>query len=281
MIETLTDPAELRKRCDAERALGRRVGLVPTMGFLHRGHVSLMERCLEVADFLVVSIFVNPKQFGPNEDLDRYPRDAEGDRQKCEEAGAHVIFAPSVAAVYPEGHRTTVSVADLGDGLCGAKRPGHFDGVCTIVAKLFNLVGPSVAVFGAKDYQQLQIIRQMTQDLDMPIEVLGSPTIREADGLAMSSRNAYLTEEQRRQATCLNAALQAVQEAARVSPVTADHALALATEVISREKDARIDYIEIRHSRDLQRVDALGGGESVVALAVFFGTTRLIDNRVI
>jgi pantoate--beta-alanine ligase len=186
-----------------------------------------------------------------------------------------------VSAIYPEGHRTSVSVQDLGDGLCGAKRPGHFDGVCTVVSKLFNMVGPAVAFFGEKDYQQLQIIKQMTRDLDFPIEVLSGPTIREPDGLAMSSRNAYLTPEHRRQATCLNRGLTAIADAARKAPLPASRAVQIAKEIVEAENDARIDYLEIRHSGNLQPSDQVGLGQSVVAIAVFFGSTRLIDNRVI
>jgi len=277
MIE-LDDPKKLHETCEAERRTGRRVGLVPTMGFLHEGHLSLVEKARALSDFVVLTIFVNPTQFGPGEDLERYPRDPEGDLDKCLRAGVACVFAPPREAIYPPGYQTYVEVEGLSRGLCGDRRPGHFRGVATVVAKLFNMVGPCVAVFGEKDYQQLQVIRQMAADLNLPVEVVGSPIVREPDGLAMSSRNAYLSPAQRAQALCLSRALAAIRSHA---PEKADEAVRIARDVIEAEPEARIDYVEVRHARTLEPLGRLVPGETLVALAVFVGKTRLIDNAVL
>ena len=200
--------ADLRAACDDARASGKRVGVVPTMGFLHEGHRSLMRAAKAGTDFVVVTIFVNPLQFGANEDLDRYPRDLAGDLAACAAEGVDCVFSPSVAEMYPRRPLTTVHVADLTAGLCGAARPEHFDGVTTVVAKLFAIVGPSSAYFGRKDAQQLAVITRMTDDLDLPVEVIGCPIVREADGIAMSSRNAYLEPGDRLAARVLSHALR-------------------------------------------------------------------------
>src|SRR5215471_9415603 len=205
---TVTTVAELRAWTDAVRARGERVGFVPTMGYFHDGHRSLMRAARLGNDAVVVSLFVNPTQFGPSEDLTRYPRDPDGDAAVAAEEGVDVLFVPDVAEVYPAGARTTVHVDGLTDRLCGASRPGHFDGVTTVVAKLFSMVGPCRAYFGRKDAQQLAVIRRMTADLDLPVDVVGCPLVREADGLAMSSRNAYLDADERRAATVLSRSLQ-------------------------------------------------------------------------
>ena len=207
----LRGPSELRDACDAARARGLRVGFVPTMGALHEGHLALTREAKKRASFVVCSIFVNPTQFGPNEDLARYPRDLEGDVRKLEDVD--VVFAPEPAAMYVPGERTRVRVDDLTSHLCGPHRPGHFEGVTTIVAKLFAIVGPSVAVFGKKDFQQLAVIRRMTKDLFFPVEVVGYPIVREPDGLAMSSRNAYLSAEERQRALGLSRGLSAAVRA--------------------------------------------------------------------
>src|SRR6266513_4988681 len=202
--------AELRTVCDRARAVGRPVGLVPTMGYLHEGHRSLIRAARAAGDFVVVTIFVNPLQFGVNEDLDRYPQDLSGDLGQCEAGGADVVFAPSEHEMYPRGAPlATVHVAGLTEGLCGAARPAHFDGVTTVVTKLFSIVGPSTAYFGRKDFQQLAVVRRMAADLDLPVEVVGCPLVREPDGVAMSSRNAYLSTDERRRATGIFASLRA------------------------------------------------------------------------
>jgi pantoate--beta-alanine ligase len=274
----IEEPAELRAECDRQRSEGRRVGLVPTMGYLHEGHLSLVRRARRESDFVVVTIFVNPTQFGPDEDLDRYPSDVAGDVAKLEAEGADCVFLPSREAIYPDGFRSHVMVEGLTDGLCGASRPGHFQGVCTVVTKLFNMVGPCVAVFGEKDYQQLQVLRRMALDLNQPVEVVGSPIVREPDGLAMSSRNAYLDPGQRRSATCLYRALQAVKERGELS---VQGAMEVARGIIEAEPQTRVGYIEVRDAADLTPVEVVGRGEAVMALAVFVGQTRLIDNMVL
>ena len=278
-MDAITDPSELSQRCDAFRRSGLRVGFVPTMGYLHEGHLSLVRRARELSETVVVSIFVNPKQFGPGEDLERYPRDLERDRQLCAEAGVAVLFVPEVEAFYPAHFQTHVEVERLSAGLCGGRRPGHFRGVCTVVTKLFHLVGRSVAVFGEKDYQQLQVIRQMVEDLCIPVEVAGSPIVRESDGLAMSSRNRYLAPEQRQAATCLYRALDTVRDRlGQTGELDADEAVALARELIEREPLARVDYVELRRRRTLESVSRAVAGEVVLLLAAFVGETRLIDN---
>jgi pantoate--beta-alanine ligase len=281
-MRQLSDPALLRRLCDAHRQQGGSVALVPTMGYLHEGHLSLIRRAGELGDLVVVSIFVNPTQFGPTEDLSRYPRDLDGDLAKCRAAGVGLVFTPSVDDMYPPGHQTVVEVQRLSQGLCGDRRPGHFRGVATVVAKLFNMVGPCRAVFGEKDYQQLQVIRQMVRDLDFPVEVVGSPIVREPDGLAMSSRNVYLQPAERAAATCLHAALQRVRAAVEArGSVPADEALALARDVLQAAAGARIDYLEARDALTLEPAQSVGCGKTVVAMAVFFGKTRLIDNAVL
>src|SRR6478609_6883552 len=211
---TVTTIDEVRAACDAARAAGRTVGFVPTMGFFHEGHRSLMRAARAANDFVVVSLFVNPTQFGPDEDLGAYPRDPDGDRAVTEAEGVDLLFTPTIDEMYAAGARTTVHVDGLTERLCGASRPGHFDGVTTVVAKLFSIVGPSRAYFGRKDAQQLAVIRRMATDLDLPVEVVGCPLVRETDGLALSSRNAYLTADGRRAATALSRALFLASEAA-------------------------------------------------------------------
>ena len=276
------DLEKVRGLCDAARADGQRVGLVPTMGYLHEGHLALVRRAAKAADFTVVSIFINPTQFGPGEDLDRYPVDLAGDLAKCEAAGADMVFTPTPDAMYPAGFQTYVKVEELSQPMCGASRPIHFRGVATVVTKLFNIVGPCVAVFGQKDFQQLQVIRRMVRDLQQPVEVVGLATVREPDGLAMSSRNAYLTEEQRRSAPCLNLALGELSRlAGERGTVPAAEAVALVRGIIEAAPGTRIDYVEARDAESLEQAGEVGGGRAVVAVAVHLGKTRLIDNRVI
>jgi pantoate--beta-alanine ligase len=278
----IADPRQLSTECERQRREGRRIGFVPTMGYLHEGHLSLVRRARELSDFVVVSIFVNPAQFGPSEDLERYPADLPGDLEKCRAEGVDCVFAPRGDQIYPEGFSTYVVVEGLTEGMCGASRPIHFRGVCTVVTKLFNLVGPCVAVFGEKDYQQLQVLRRMARDLNQPVEVMGSPIVREPDGLAMSSRNAYLSRSQRESAPCLYRALKTIQERLISGErITAAQAVAIARRIIEAEPETRVDYIEVRHAERLETLEDVRRGETVVALAVFVGETRLIDNIVL
>ncbi|MCC6751217.1 MAG: pantoate--beta-alanine ligase [Deltaproteobacteria bacterium] len=277
-MQQLSDPAELRRSCDDLRRRGQRIGFVPTMGYLHEGHLSLVRLARERADAVVVSVFVNPTQFGPSEDLARYPRDLSGDADKCSAAGVDLFFVPDVAAVYPEGHQTFVSVGALAEPLCGARRPGHFRGVCTVVTQLLNMVGPCAMVLGEKDYQQLQVLRRMVRDLHLPAEVIGGPIVREPDGLALSSRNVYLKPEERRAATALSRALFTTRERARGRGMTASEALELARGILAAEPLVRLDYLEARDPESLEPADVVAEGKAVLLVAAFLGATRLIDN---
>ncbi len=262
------------------RRAGRRIGFVPTMGYLHEGHGSLMHLAREHADVLVVSIFVNPTQFGPNEDFSKYPRDFERDEELCRRDKTDVVFYPSAADMYPSDSSVAVVEEKLSRGLCGASRPGHFRGVCTVVAKLFNIVQPDIAVFGEKDGQQLRIIERMVRDLNFPVRVIRGPTLREPDGLAMSSRNSYLSAEERKQALCLRRALDRAEELYRQGERRADRIVAAMGAVIGHSPAARIDYIEVVDDASLEPVATLQK-PCMVALAVFVGKTRLIDNTVL
>lgn len=272
---------EFRK---ARRALTGTVALVPTMGYLHAGHLALMQRARQEADHLAVSIFVNPTQFAPGSDLDAYPRDPAGDRQKCEDAGCALLFMPTPEMMYSPAHATFVEVDGLDQTLCGPRRPGHFRGVTTIVSKLFNIASPDVAVFGQKDFQQLAIIRQMVRDLNFPVEIIGLPTVREADGLALSSRNKYLNAEERARATCLSRALAAAWHAYQGGERDGEALVALGRRVLGEAvAPGDIDYIECVDPLRLTRFE---GGEAriadaqgaVLAMAVQVGKARLIDN---
>ncbi len=263
----------------AVRARGLPVALVPTMGCLHEGHLSLVRRARTAAAHAVVSIFVNPTQFGPQEDFGRYPRDLERDLELCRREGASAVFAPAVEEMYPEGYQTTVSVGRLTRPLCGASRPGHFDGVATVVAKLFLAVEPDLAVFGEKDYQQLQVVRRMARDLNLPVEVVGAPIVREPDGLAMSSRNAYLSAAERRRALALVGALDAAERLVRRGETEPAAVLAAVHARLEGAVD-RIDYAELCDPVNLEPLPRIAGA-ALLALAAFVGTTRLIDNRVL
>ena len=256
------------------RAAGRRVALVPTMGALHEGHRELMRHARRIpgAGVTAVSIFVNPLQFGPNEDLARYPRPLDADLAACREEGVELVFLPGVADMYPEGADTVVSPGALGAELEGAVRPGHFPGVLTVVSKLFHIVGPDVAFFGEKDYQQLILIRKMVRDLHFPLSIAGVPIVREADGLALSSRNVYLSPEERRRALVLSRALRA---GAGVSAHGPDAVLATARAVLDEEPEVAVDYLQLR-GPDLG--PTLAGGQARLLVAARVGTTRLIDN---
>jgi pantoate--beta-alanine ligase len=256
------------------------VVLVPTMGALHRGHAALIARAREIVGkqgTVVVSIFVNPTQFGPKEDLSRYPRPFAADRRLCTVFGTDILFHPKPADVYPKSFSTWVDEESLSQTLCGASRPGHFRGVCTVVLKLFQVVQPDVAVFGLKDFQQCAIIRRMVRDLNLPVKIEPVETVREPDGLALSSRNVYLSEEERAQAPMLRLALLAAEAAWRAGEKRASTLRRLVTRTIGKASRARIDYVEVADAETLEPVKAVGRG-TVLAVAVFFGRTRLIDN---
>ncbi|MCD2110540.1 pantoate--beta-alanine ligase [Rhodococcus rhodochrous] len=266
------DPAGLTKVTRALRGVGRTVALVPTMGALHTGHLELVRQAKLTGAVVVVSIFVNPLQFGKNEDLDAYPRTLDADLELLREAGVELAFVPTVSAMYPQGPRTTIHPGPLGSELEGASRPGHFAGMLTVVAKLFNIVGPNTAFFGEKDYQQLTLIRQMVADLNLDIRILGVPTVREQDGLALSSRNRYLDPEQREIATTLSAALVAGAHAAAGG---SEAILSTARDVLAQSPQIEVDYLEVRGA-DLGPAPERGDGRLLVAARL--GSTRLIDN---
>jgi pantoate--beta-alanine ligase len=277
-MEVIRAIAMARKACDAARSAGRTVGFVPTMGAFHDGHLSLMRRARDERDAVVVSIFVNPLQFGPGEDLSRYPQDEERDLSMAKKLGVEVMFAPNVEEMYPAGHQeVTVDPGPLGERLEGARRPGHFRGVATVVAKLFDVVGPSTAYFGEKDAQQLAVVRRMVRDLSLPIEVVGSPTLREADGLATSSRNAYLSPEQREAAGCLFLALSEAAEMALGGERDAATLVAAMAREVGATPEARIDYAAVVDEETFEEVGTITGPARAL-VAARFGETRLIDN---
>jgi pantoate--beta-alanine ligase len=277
-VEVIRAIAMARKVCDAARSAGRTLGFVPTMGAFHDGHASLMRRARDERDHVVVSIFVNPLQFGPGEDLSRYPRDEDRDLSIAGQLGVDVVFAPSVEEMYPAGQpEVTVDPGPLGDRLEGAARPGHFRGVATVVAKLFDVVGPSTAYFGEKDAQQLAVIRRLVRDLSLPVEVQGCPTVREPDGLATSSRNAYLSQEQREAAGCLFLALSEAAQMARGGERDAASLVAAMAREIGATPEARIDYAAVVDDETFEEVSAIDGPARAL-VAARFGDTRLIDN---
>jgi pantoate--beta-alanine ligase len=279
-MNIITSITEMQQTALQLRREGKCISFVPTMGFLHDGHASLLREGRSRGNVLILSIFVNPIQFGPGEDLDRYPRNLEGDCAIARECGTDIVFTPSAPEMYPSGFQTSIRVRDLALPLCGASRPGHFDGVATVVTKLFNIVQPDVALFGMKDFQQLAIIRRMTQDLALPVEVVGMPIIRESDGLAMSSRNAYLSPSERHSALCLSRAISLVRERYVAGEHTAETLFNAARELILAEPAATIDYLEFRDSTTLEPV-ATVSDTTLMALAVKLGTTRLIDNTLL
>jgi pantoate--beta-alanine ligase len=276
----ITSAAELQRWSDEQRCAGRRIALVPTMGALHEGHLSLVQRGYRHADRVIVSIFVNPTQFGPTEDFARYPRDLAADVTQLRKVGTDVVFAPTVEDVYPVGDATWVGVERLTAQLCGRSRPGHFRGVTTVVARLFLAARPHVALFGEKDYQQLAVIRRMTRDLGFGIEVLGAPIVREPDGLAMSSRNAFLSARARQQATALCASLHEARSLARAGVHDAATLVGVARQCIEKEPLAEVDYVELVDPDTLEPVRELRG-RALLALAVRFEGTRLIDNTIL
>ena len=270
----------MRAQAEDLRRDGRRIAVVPTMGALHDGHLALLRAARGKADVVILTIFVNPTQFGPTEDLARYPRDEAGDLAKARGAGIDLAFCPEASAMYRPAAQSFVEVRELQRPLCGASRPGHFAGVATIVTKLFHVTQPHVAVFGEKDYQQLAIIRRMVRDLDFAIEIASVPIVREPDGVAMSSRNAYLSTDQRRAARSLSAGLAAAERAFAGGERAAGALVAAARAPIEAETATRIDYVELRDAEELTAIAEVAR-PAVLALAVFVGTTRLIDNRVI
>lgn len=276
-MQVLRSVNETRRAVAQARAAGRTIGLVPTMGALHDGHRSLMRAALIDGHWLVVSIFVNPTQFGPSEDLAKYPRDEAGDLETCRRAGVSAVFAPSVDEMYDPQAATRVRVERLTDHLCGPRRPGHFEGVATIVAKLLNIVTPDAAYFGQKDAQQLAVIRRMVADLQMSVRVVGCPTVREPDGLALSSRNAYLSPDERRRAARLSQALTQAKNWVAGGMTDAAQIRAAMLALLDEAAPTRIDYVELVDAGALQPVTRVSG-PTLIALAVWFGATRLIDN---
>jgi len=280
-MKVATSVEEYRAICAELRAEGGGLGLVPTMGALHRGHLLLVAEARSRVRHVAVSIFVNPTQFGPKEDFSKYPRPLERDLELCREAGVSVAFTPSPAEMYPAGERTRVHVSGLTEALCGPFRPGHFDGVATIVTKLFAATGPALAVFGRKDYQQLQVVKRLARDLLLPVEIVGVPTVRDPDGLALSSRNAYLSPDERERALAIPRALARAQALHAGGEQNAGELRRAAEELIAPAA-TRIDYVSVADADDLRPFsDAENVGErAVLAVAAFVGSTRLIDNAV-
>ena len=277
-MQKVTSPKEFQSICWAWRTTGQTVALVPTMGYLHAGHLSLFEWARKNAQKVVVSLFVNPKQFGPNEDLDRYPRDPDGDTAKAQAAGVDVLFTPAAGELYPQEFATTVRVIGLTTGLCGASRPGHFEGVTTVVAKLLMLAMPTVAVFGQKDWQQLAVLRRMVKDLDFPVAIEGRPIFRESDGLAMSSRNVYLSPAERSMAPAIHYGLVHARDAVRAGETNAARLIfSLAEFYATNMPDASTDYLELVHPKTLMPLATITG-PALLAVAVKFPRVRLIDN---
>jgi len=278
-MDVITSVHQMKLFSARARATNKRIAFVPTMGFLHEGHLSLMREGKKRGDVLVVSVFVNPTQFGPSEDFERYPRDFARDSRMAEEVGVDVFFAPEAKEMYPPNHQSFIRVTDVTRGLCGKSRPTHFQGVATIVGMLFNIVRPHVALFGEKDFQQLVTIQQMVRDLHMDTEVVGMPIVREADGLAMSSRNTYLNADERRAALSLHRSLEHARELISRGELRASVLAKEVNEVIQSEPLVRVDYVEVCDARTLEPVDRIDR-DTVIALAAYIGKVRLIDNFV-
>ncbi len=279
-MQIIHSPEEMQQQSLQLRQDGRAIGFVPTMGFLHEGHLSLIRLVRPKSDVVVVSIFVNPTQFAPTEDLSRYPRDFERDEALCQSEGTDLLFYPKADEMYPPGHSVYVEEETLSRGLCGASRPGHFRGVATVVAKLLNLVQPHYMVLGEKDAQQLRVLQRMVRDLNFPVRIIPGPIVREPDGLAMSSRNVYLSPSERGQAPCLRGALDRAEALFKQGERRSSILKEAVRAVISRHPAARIDYIELVDDQTLSPVEVLEK-DSLLALAVFIGKTRLIDNTVL
>ncbi len=280
-MKVLESIEDVRRSVARAKAAGRMIGFVPTLGALHGGHFSLIEAARSACEFVVVSIFLNPTQFGPSEDLRAYPRTPEADVAACERLGVDLVFMPPVEAMYGSGSLTEVHVKEISETLCGRTRPGHFAGVCTVVAKLFNIVQPDKAFFGAKDFQQAAIVRRMVRDLKFPLEIVFCPTVREADGLAVSTRNSYLTEDQRRQAPALYGALRlACRQIRQSHPPAEEVAAAMRDYLAAYAPDGQVDYVQIVDPNDFRDVETTDR-PVLVALAVRMGTARLIDNMLV
>jgi len=277
LMHLISSPKKMQELALSLKRKSKKISYVPTMGALHQGHLSLVKMAVRLGDLVVASIFVNPAQFGPKEDFKKYPRDLKKDKELLQKAGCDLIFAPSIKDIYPEGYLTYMEVEELSQKLEGASRPGHFKGVCTIVAKLFNLVQPDFAIFGQKDAQQAIIIKKMTEDLNFPVRIIVSPTVREKDGLACSSRNSYLYPEERTQAKVLYQALKLGEKLIKAGEKSPKKIVNKMRELIYKEKLARIDYIALIDTEKLESVKIIKG-EILLSLAVKFGKTRLIDN---
>ena len=276
-MKTIQTIKEVRKQVKKWRKKGLTVGMVPTMGFLHEGHESLIKKAAKENDRVIVSIFINPTQFGPTEDFAAYPRDFIKDKKLCKEAGADLIFNPEASEIYFEDSSTSVNVLGLSEGLCGAKRPVHFGGVCLVVSKLFNIATPDKAYFGEKDAQQLAVIKRMVRDLNFDVKIIGCPIIRELDGLAKSSRNTYLSVEERKAALVLNKSLKLAKKAIDSGENCSEKIFQIIKNEIETETLAKIDYIEIVNSDTLKSINTIAS-PSLIAIAVYIGKTRLIDN---
>jgi pantoate--beta-alanine ligase len=279
-MQTISSAAEMTAFSKAAQRAGKRVGFVPTMGALHEGHLSLVRAAHAHSDVVVVSIFVNPTQFGPNEDFAKYPRSFEKDRVMLEHEGAGCVFSPSVEEMYPPGATTWVTVEGLSEKLDGRSRPGHFRGVTTVVSKLFNIVQPEAAFFGQKDAAQVAIVRKMVLDLNFDVKIIVCPIVRESDGLAMSSRNAYLTPEQRKQATVLHRALECVRARISEGESNVQNLIGVGKQTIAQEPGVRLDYVEIVNPDTLDPLTDISGA-ALIAVAAYLGTTRLIDNLLV
>jgi len=278
LIENVRDMKEMIQK---EKKNGKTIGFVPTMGFLHEGHLSLVREAVKKSECSVVSIFVNPAQFGPEEDFSRYPRDEDRDLRLLDKEGVSYAFVPKPQEMYPRGYRTYVQVQDMENRLCGASRPGHFKGVCTVVLKLFHIVQPDTAIFGQKDAQQAIILKRMIRDLNLDIVLRIMPIVRDKDGLALSSRNAYLGSEQREAAVCLYQSLKQAEQAVKDGERNADLVRSLIQEKIAGEPLARMDYAAVVDSENLKPLETIQPGQTLLALAVFIGETRLIDNMML
>jgi pantoate--beta-alanine ligase len=279
-MEVIATVKEMQRRSEQLRQEGRAIAFVPTMGYLHEGHLALMREGKDRGDALIISIFVNPTQFGPEEDYERYPRDMQQDLKLAQKVGVDIVFTPSAHEMYPDGFQTYVEAERVTQNLCGISRPGHFRGVTTVVAKLFNIVKPHLALFGQKDYQQLVTIKRMVEDLNMDIEVIGIPTVRERDGLAMSSRNTYLSPKKRKEAARLYRALRKGEDLFRQGEKNTASILTTVRGIIEEAKPTAIDYIKICDAHTLEDIEEIKG-EAIIALAVQIGKTRLIDNLIL
>ncbi|MBE0068179.1 pantoate--beta-alanine ligase [Thermoanaerobacterium thermosaccharolyticum] len=269
--------SDVREAIKAQKAQGKTIGLVPTMGYLHEGHLSLVKEARENSDFVCASVFVNPIQFGPNEDYNKYPRDIERDIKLLEENGCDLVFIPSVEEMYPNERLTTVSVIKITNKLCGAYRPGHFDGVCTVVTKLFNIFTPDIAVFGQKDAQQVAVIKKMVEDLNIPVKIIASPIVRDKDGLALSSRNVYLSDDERHAALILNKSLKEAEKILKSGERNAENIISRVKNILESEPLCKIQYVSCVHPDTLEDLTAIND-KALIAIACYIRNTRLIDN---